>query len=72
MGPVGMIDFGCYYTEFAAQLAPSKSFDAIIRIGSVHITNDISIGLRIPIAQAGPIGSNEQLSPCARRNLVSG
>ncbi len=69
MDPVGLIDFGCYYTEFAAHFAPSKRFDAIIRIGGVHITNDISIGLRIPIAQAEKLkrcfgfGQDPQLHP---------
>lgn len=29
MDPVGLIDFGCYYTEFAAEFAPSKRFDAV-------------------------------------------
>jgi cell division protein FtsA len=52
MDPVGLIDFRSQYTEFAAQFTPSKRFDAIIQMGSVHITNDISIGLRIPGAQA--------------------
>lgn len=50
--PVGLIDFGCYHTEFAAQFTSSKRLDAIVRMGSVHITNDVSIGLRIPSAQA--------------------
>jgi hypothetical protein len=65
----GLIDFGCYYTEFAAELAASKRFDAIIRIGSVHITNDISIGLRIPSAQAEKLkrrfglGEHPQIHP---------
>jgi hypothetical protein len=50
--PVGLIDFGCYHTEFAARFAAGKRFDAIVRMGSVHITNDVSIGLAIPSAQA--------------------
>lgn len=67
--PIGVIDFGCHYTEFAAQLASSKTFHAIIRIGSVHITNDISIGLRTPTARAEKlkhrfgIGQDPQLQP---------
>jgi hypothetical protein len=49
---VGLIDFGCYYTEFAAQFTSSKRLDAIVRMGNVHITNDVSIGLGIPSPQA--------------------
>jgi hypothetical protein len=69
MESIGLIDFGCYYTEFAAQFAPNKRSDAIIRIGGVHITNDISIGLRIPSAQAEKLkrrfglGKDPQIDP---------
>jgi hypothetical protein len=52
MDSSGLIDFGCHYTEFAADFTATKGLDAIIRIGSVHITNDISIGLQIPSALA--------------------
>jgi hypothetical protein len=67
--PIGLIDFGCYFTEFAAEFDASKRFDAIIRMGSVHITNDISIGLRLPSAQAEKLkrrfglGQDPQIDP---------
>jgi hypothetical protein len=68
--PIGLSHFGCYYTEFAAEFAASKRFDAIIRLGGIQITNDVSIGLRIPSARRkaeAPLwpwpGSADRLNP---------
>jgi hypothetical protein len=50
--PIGLIDFGCHYTEFAAQLASSKTFHAIIRIGSVHFALGRASDVLCPLLQS--------------------
>jgi cell division ATPase FtsA len=69
MHRIGLVDVGCYHTEFASECASSGMFQTIIRVGSVHVTNDISIGLPTPIARAEKpkrrfgLGHNPEIDP---------
>jgi len=46
------IDLGGGTTDYSLTFADAFQFSGVIMVGGDHITNDISIGLRLPIAKA--------------------
>ncbi len=64
---VALIDIGGGTTDIIVYLEGGVAFSSVLSVGSIHVTNDISIGLRTPLDSAEII---KKTSGCAVLDLV--
>lgn len=65
---VALVDLGGGVTSLAAYHRGVAQHTAVLRVGGYNITNDLAVGLRVPLAEAEKI---KQRHGCARVDLLT-